>query len=64
MSLSEQILKAIQALSEDEQWQVLLFVEFLQYQHQRQQASLADSEFTQAAQEVMQERRDAYHELA
>jgi len=60
-SLSEQILQAIQALSEDEQRQVLLFVEFLHYQ--RQQASLTDSEFVQNSQNIMQARHDAYRML-
>lgn len=61
-SLSEQILQSIQSLSEQDQRQVLLFIEFLEYK--RQQAAAADSEFAQTAQDVIQKRRDAYQDLA
>lgn len=65
MTLSEKIVQGMQALSEDEQRQVLLFVEFLQYKKRQWASSVeSDSEFTQVSQTVMQKRRDAYKELA
>ena len=64
MLLSEKIVHGMKALSVDEQRQVLLFVEFLQYRKRQRTPSVdSDSEFTQASQTVMQKRRDAYNKL-
>ena len=56
-----QIIQLVQTLSEEEQWQVLLFVEFLEYKRQR--AASADSAFVKTSQDVVQKRRDAYRDL-
>ncbi|MEL6351362.1 MAG: DUF2281 domain-containing protein [Cyanobacteria bacterium J06627_28] len=60
-SLSEQIVQLVQTLSDEEQRQVLLFVEFLEHKQQRNTST--DSTFVQASQDVIQKRRDAYREL-
>ena len=61
-STTEKMMRLVQALSEEEQRQVLLFVEFLEYKRQR--AASTDSTFVQTSQEVIQKRRDACQDLS
>ena len=57
-STTEKIMRLVQALSEEEQRQVLLFVEFLEYKRQR--AATVEATFVQTSQDVIQKRCDAH----